>query len=138
MKDKQLAYLVLRLALGVNIFMHGAGRLFGSYSKFVDGIKIQFASTILPSWSVTALGYAIPIMETLIGVLLIIGLATRYASVVGSLLMIVLIFGMSLLQKWEIVGIEMNYVFFYFLLLVLIEFNYFSVDEWLLSRTEKR
>lgn len=136
--DKRLAYLVLRLALGLNIFIHGAGRLFGGYAKFVDEMITQFANTGLPSWSISVFGYVVPVMEMLIGILLVLGLATRYVSVVGSLLMIVLIFGMGLLQKWEIVGLQMDYVFFYFLLLFFIEWNYFSGDKWLLSRAEKR
>ena len=90
--DKRLAYLILRLALGINIFIHGAGRLIDGYAKFVDEVKIQFANSLLPSWSVTAFGYAIPVMELLIGILLVFGIATRYALVVGSLLIIVLIF----------------------------------------------
>ena len=117
--------------------MHGAGRLIHGYAKFVDEVKIQFANSVLPSWSVTAFGYAIPAMELLIGILLVFGVATRYALVVGSLLIIVLIFGMGLLQKWEIVGLQMNYVFIYVLLLSLIEWNYFSGDEWLTSRAQK-
>lgn len=136
--DKRLAYLVLRLALGINIFIHGAERIFKSYAKFVDELTIQFANSGLPGWSITAFGYATPVMETLIGILLILGLATRYALVGGSLLMIVLIFGMGLLQNWAIVGLQMNYVFFYFLLLFLIEWNYFSGDAWLLSRAQKK
>jgi thiosulfate dehydrogenase [quinone] large subunit len=136
--DKRLAYLVLRLALGLNIFIHGAERLFGGYAKFVDETLSQFANTGLPSFSVSMFGYAVPVIETLIGALLVLGLATRYATVVGSLLMIFLIFGMGILQKWEIVGLQMNYVFFYFLLLFFIEWNYFSADEWLLSKTKKR
>jgi thiosulfate dehydrogenase (quinone) large subunit len=136
--DKRLAYLVLRLALGLNIFIHGAGRLFGGYAKFVDEMLSQFANTGLPSFSVSMFGYVVPVMETLIGALLVLGLATRYTTVVGSLLMIFLIFGMGILQNWEIVGLQMNYVFFYFLLLFFIEWNYFSADEWLLSKTKKR
>ncbi len=126
--DKRIAYLLLRLAMGLNIFIHGAARLIGGYEKFVDETVDQFAKTVLPSWSVTSFAYVVPVVEMLIGIMLILGLATRYASAAGSLLMIVLILGMGLLQKWEIVGLQMNYVVFYFLLLFFIEWNYFSLD----------
>jgi thiosulfate dehydrogenase [quinone] large subunit len=129
--DKQLAYLVLRLALGVNMFIHGVGRLGGNYEKFVAGTVGQFAASPLPALSVSIFGHIIPFLETVIGLLLVLGFATRFVSVIGGLVMVSLIFGMGILQKWDIVGIQMVYILFYFLLLFLIEWNRYSVDGWL-------
>jgi thiosulfate dehydrogenase [quinone] large subunit len=129
--DKQLAYLVLRLALGVNMFIHGAGRLGGNYAEFVAETMKQFANSPIPAFGVSIWGHMIPYLETAIGLLLTLGFATRLVSVAGSLLMVSLIFGMGTLQKWDIVGTQMIYVLFYFLLLFVIEWNRYSVDGWL-------
>lgn len=137
-KDQRLAYFILRLALGVNIFLHGTSRILFGYTKFVQETMAQFIHSGLQPWNVEALGYAIPLIETVVGTLLILGLATRFALILGSFLIMVLIFGMSLLQKWEIVGLQMNYVFFYSLLLFLIEWNEYSADRLLLKRAQRK
>jgi thiosulfate dehydrogenase (quinone) large subunit len=91
----------------------------------------QFAASALPALSVSIFGHIIPFLETVIGLLLVLGFATRFVSVIGGLVMVSLIFGMGILQKWDIVGIQMVYILFYFLLLFLIEWNRYSVDGWL-------
>lgn len=135
--DKQLAYLVLRLALGVNMFIHGAGRLGGNYEKFVAATVGQFTNSPIPALGVSIFAHTIPFLETAIGALLILGFATRFVSVIGGLVMVNLIFGMGILQKWDIVGAQMMYVLFYFLLLFLIEWNRYSVDGWLIPGTDR-
>jgi thiosulfate dehydrogenase (quinone) large subunit len=135
--DKQLAYLVLRLALGVNMFIHGAGRLGGNYEKFVAETVSQFTNSPMPASSVSIFAHTIPFLETTIGALLVLGFATRFVSVIGGLTMVSLIFGMGILQKWDIVGIQMIYVLYYFLLLFLIEWNRYSVDGWLRTGTDR-
>src|SRR5271168_4312420 len=111
--NRRTAYLVLRLALGLNIFMHGAVRFGSNYPKFIEWTAQQFAGSPLPEWSVSAFSHCIPVLEFGIGLLLILGLATRYAAIAGALVMMTLMVGMSILQKWEIVGLQMSYVLFY-------------------------
>ena len=134
--NQRLGYLILRLAMGVNLLIHGAGRFGDNYQKFVDALLKQFSGTILPVWSVEAFARSVPVLEALIGALLLVGYATRAVSVFGALLMISLIFGSSLLQSWEIVGLQMNYVLFYFLLIVLAEWNHYSIDGWIVQKSE--
>lgn len=126
--NRRLGYLVLRLALGFNILLHGATRFGANYQKFIDWDAQQFAGSPLPDWSVNAFSHCVPPLEFIIGLLLVLGLATRYVAVAGSLLMMALMFGMSILQKWEIVGLQMNYVLFYFILIFLNEHNHYSLD----------
>jgi thiosulfate dehydrogenase [quinone] large subunit len=129
--EKELGYFLLRFALGVNLFIHGVIRLGGNYDKFVNTEMDQFAASPLPTWSVDAFVRAIPYAESAIGALLILGLATRFISVVGGLVMVCLIFGIGTLQKWDVASEQMIYVLFYFILLFLIEWNRFSLDQWL-------
>ena len=49
MLDRQLAYLVFRLTLGINILVHGAGRIFGPGAEaFASTTGAEFSKTGLP------------------------------------------------------------------------------------------
>ncbi len=92
--DRALACLLLRLALGLNIAMHGVTRfLLTGVSQFVKATTALFQNTPLPYWQVRAFATALPYLEFLVGVLLILGFWTRFALTAGSLLMLALIFG---------------------------------------------
>jgi uncharacterized membrane protein YphA (DoxX/SURF4 family) len=62
-KNKELAYLILRVALAVDLLMHGLVRVGEGYGKFVTSIVEMFANTPLPVWSVSALAHVIPVLE---------------------------------------------------------------------------
>ncbi len=123
-------YLLLRLALGVNMFAHGLARFGANYDKFIAWSNGLFAPTPVPAWMVGAFTHAVPPLETIIGLLLILGLFTEATLMFGGLLMICLIFGMAMVQNWEIVGVQMIYVAFYGGLLLLEGHNRFSLDRW--------
>jgi thiosulfate dehydrogenase (quinone) large subunit len=48
--------------------------------------------------------------------------------VIGTLLMLLLIFGSTLIQQWEIVSVQMIDVAFYTGLLATVRYNRFSLD----------
>ena len=123
MSNKKLALFLFRFVVGVNFLMHGAVRIFGDYSGFASGMVSNFSETFLHPLSVLALGYVIPAAELIIGIVLITGYKLRYGLIAGFLLMAVLIFGMSLLQNWSVVGSQMIYAISLFLLLYFEEDN---------------
>lgn len=125
---RDLGYLLIRLALGVNILAHALARTGGNYDKFVAWAGGLFAATPLPAWAVGAFARAVPPAEGAIGLLLLLGLFTSWAAVAGGLLMIALIFGMAMVQNWEIVGVQMIYVAFYAALVALADHDRFSLD----------
>lgn len=131
--DAPLAHGLARLALGVNIALHGLTRL-PQISEFAAGMEKKFAETFLPGPLVYATGYGIVLGEAVIGVLLIFGLFLRPALVVGTLLMVLLLTGTCLLQNWEIAGLQMVYVAFYAGLLATLRYDRFSVDYLLSAR----
>ena len=48
--DRELAYAVFRLTLGINILVHGAGRIFGpGADAFAATTAVEFAKTPLPA-----------------------------------------------------------------------------------------
>jgi len=90
----------------------------------------------LPGWFVYAFGLVLPSLEALIGISLIIGLLTKWALFAGSLLMSILIFGTCLRSDWATVGVQMIYVIAYFLALLFLEYNQYSLDR--IRRSRKR
>jgi thiosulfate dehydrogenase (quinone) large subunit len=98
--DVALAHCFARVALGLCIALHGYSRL-PNLVGFANGMVKQFAATFLPSPLVYVTGFGTAIGEAIIGTLLIFGIFLRPTLVVGTLLMLQLIFGTTLIQQWE-------------------------------------
>ena len=128
--DRQLAYAILRLTLGVNTLVHGLVRL-PQLASFADGLVQAFAKTPLPAEVVRLFGFVLPFAETLVGLLLTLGLWTRLALVSGGLLIIALVFGTALRSDWDTLGIQMIYAAVYYLLLVSRTYDRFSINHLL-------
>jgi thiosulfate dehydrogenase (quinone) large subunit len=132
--DRSLAYALLRVTLGLNIFMHGASRLLAGVGSFVTGMTKMFQDTLLPTAVVVPFGYALPWLEAGLGILIIIGLRTREVLVSGALLMLALTFGTALRQDWDVAGIQLLYSAVYAALIAGLRYNGLSVDKRRLPR----
>jgi thiosulfate dehydrogenase [quinone] large subunit len=128
MSNQVLAYTMFRLFMGLNMFLHGAVRLGANYQKFIDWTIGVFENTWLPEWLVTLEAHLIPGVELLIGILLFIGFKTRFAVILGFVLMASLVFGMNIVQDWELVNRHLIYVIAFFILMYHMELNEFSID----------
>ena len=126
--DFSLAYALLRATLGVNIAMHGISRILAGTGVFTAELEKQFAASPLPHFAVRAFGSALPWAEASIGLLILAGAATRLALVAGGLLLLVLTFGSSLHQDWEIAGLQLIYAIVYSLLIAFRKYNLLSLD----------
>ncbi len=135
--DRWQAYAVFRLTLGVNILIHGVGRLFGSGAgEFAAKTSSEFVATPLPHSFVYVFLVILPFVETILGMLLVLGLFTRWMLTLGGLLIAALVFGTALRSDWPTAGIQMIYAIIYYLLLKNLADNYFSADT-LLRRYHK-
>jgi thiosulfate dehydrogenase [quinone] large subunit len=110
-RERQHAYLLLRLVTGLDFFMHGFSRIFtGTHlSGFAQGMVKSMAATPLPPSLALATGYIIPCAELAIGTLLLLGLLTRATLTAALLLMFVLMFGIGLKQDWNVAGQQLLY-----------------------------
>jgi thiosulfate dehydrogenase [quinone] large subunit len=127
--DRRLAYGVFRLTLGVNILIHGAGRIFGSGAgAFAGKMGSEFAGTPLPYALVHGFLVVLPFVEAIVGVSIALGLLTRWGLTLGGLLITALVFGTALRSDWATIGIQMVYALTYYLLLANLADNYFSLD----------
>jgi len=126
-KTIELAYLILRLTMGVNMLTHGIARMLNldGFNTWMIG---QFSKTILPEFMVSISSYLIPFVELIIGILLILGLFTSRTLLVGALLIVALVFGSGLQENWNIMSSQMIYAIFFFILSYLIELNRYSID----------
>jgi thiosulfate dehydrogenase (quinone) large subunit len=127
-RNYQIAFALFRITTGVDMLMHGAMRI-PNLTAFVNTTaKLFEGSSPLPMWLVRGFLYFLPFPETIIGVLLILGLFTRGALIVGAITMIILVFGTGTRQDWNTIGLQMAYVFYYYLLIARIEDNWLAID----------
>jgi thiosulfate dehydrogenase [quinone] large subunit len=127
--DRKLAYGVFRLTLGINLLIHGAGRLFGAgVVSFATKMGGDFINTPLPHGLVHSFLVLLPFAEAIVGLSLTLGIFTRWGLTLGGLLMAALVFGTALRSDWTTVGIQMIYALSYYLLLANLADNRFSLD----------
>lgn len=126
--DEQIAYTLLRLVVGMNLMMHGVARILAGPGKFAAKLVEQFAQSPLPTWSVGGFAAMLPVLEGILGLLLLIGLRTRAVLIVSSFLILVLTFGSTLVQDWSVAGSQLLYALVYSLLLFLHRYDAWSID----------
>jgi thiosulfate dehydrogenase [quinone] large subunit len=126
-RNQSLAHALARVALGMNIFLHGLVRI-GHIGAFAAGLRPQFAQTFLPGSLVEFSGYLIVIGETVIGFLVLVGLGLRAALIAGTLLMLLLLFGTCLRQEWNGASIQLIYIGLYATLLATLHRDHYSLD----------
>jgi thiosulfate dehydrogenase [quinone] large subunit len=130
MTSISVAYFILRAGLGLNIFLHGIVRWKNGRKKFSDLLTRDFEKSFLPLPALKRFGLLLPIVETILGSLLLAGLFTQFSIITGTLLMLLLLMGKSLLQDWQTVSLQMIYIAFYSLLEWQLQYNYLSADNF--------
>jgi thiosulfate dehydrogenase [quinone] large subunit len=106
LENQSLAFLIARVGLGVNLLLHGVVRM-PNLSGFVNGMETKFAESLLPMFMVTPMAYAIPVVEMIIGLMLLLGITTRYALTGAAVLMMVLTTGCCFVQDWGPINSQM-------------------------------
>lgn len=130
--DAVIAYTILRLSFGANIFLHGLSRLLNGRPAFLAYLNHYFEHAhMIPAGMLPAFGAVLPWVETILGLLLVLGLFTRYTLIIGGLVMLGLVIGTNLAQDWLVSGLQLIYCFLYYYLLIHLEENTVSADAWL-------
>ncbi|PFO01237.1 oxidoreductase [Bacillus sp. AFS076308] len=80
MKKTEIGVLILRVFLGLSFFVHGLSK----FQNGIDNTAGWFESIGIPGF----MGYIVAIIELIGGLLLIIGLGTRYIAALFVLIMI--------------------------------------------------
>ncbi|RYC71822.1 MULTISPECIES: DoxX family protein [Spirosoma] len=117
MTNTQLAQLVIRLGLGINMLMHGLVRI-PKLSAFVAKTGAGFANTILPAILTNVFLYTLPFVEFASGVLILLGgQFSRWGYFIGGLTISALLFGTTLKEDWQSAGTQLIYVIAFYLAL---------------------
>lgn len=121
-------YLLIRLAVGASMFGHGLVRLpkLDGFSHWMVG---QFGKSILPAALVMPFSYVLPLVEFVIGLLLLIGLFTRAAAIAGGIAMAVLIFGTTTIEDWSAIPTQLIHAAFFAVLVQFAGANEFALDK---------
>lgn len=129
-RDRQTAFAFFRLTMGINIFLHGLTRIISGVGGFADQMSEGFKSGPMPLPLIRGFLIVLPFVETLIGLLLILGLKTRLALLAGGLLMTLLVFGTALRSDWNALAIQMTYVLCYYFLISHASRDAYGIDAW--------
>lgn len=132
--NRALAYAILRVALGVNIFGHGFFRVLSGVGAFAHGMVVGMDKGPLPHALSLGFGYCIPWIELAVGTLLLAGLFTRAALAAGGLFIVALTFGTTSVQNWQGAGGQLLYSLVFFVLLWCVDANSLSMDAVLQRR----
>ncbi len=130
-----LGYTTLRLGIGMSMLIHGVNRI-GRIPPFAQTTAAAFSKTWIPAPAVIAFAYLTPPVELLVGALVLLGLFTRLGLAAGGLWMVALIFGSTVLESYDVVGIQLIYAMIFFELQRLEPLNDLSVDR--IMRTRRR
>lgn len=109
--EQRVAYVLLRVVAGMDFFGHGFARIFtgkriGGFAHWMVG---DMAKAPLPASLVLAIGYVVPWVELVLGLMLLFGVGVRFALVTALLLMLLLMFGITMKQDWAVAGEQLLY-----------------------------
>ena len=117
MNTNQLAQLIMRIGLGINMLMHGLVRI-PKLSAFVAKTGAGFANTIMPVLLTKAFLYTLPFVELTSGILILLGgQFSKWGYFVGGLTIGALLLGTTLKEDWASAGTQMIYVIAFYLAL---------------------
>jgi thiosulfate dehydrogenase (quinone) large subunit len=126
-----LAYTILRLSFGANIMLHGLSRILNGRPAFLAYLNHYFEHAhLVPQGMLPVFGAVLPWVETTLGLLLMLGLLTRFTLIAGALAMLVLVIGTNLAQDWIVSGLQLIYCFLYYYLFLHLDENAMSLDRW--------
>ncbi|MFO7975138.1 MAG: DoxX family membrane protein [Candidatus Hydrogenedentota bacterium] len=112
LSPESVAGFLLRLALGVLFLFAAIGKFAGPGPMgFATWILQEFEATYLPRFLVVPYAYALPYVEFLLGVVLILGVFTKVSLTLAALTLISLAFGKMVQQDHATVANNFNYVF---------------------------
>lgn len=134
---KAWAIFFARAVVGLIFFMAGVWKVFElGPAAHVRRYFLPFQDTFLPTWSLWAVGFAIPFVELIAGALVILGLFTRPALISLGFVLVIVTFGHLLHQPLYAFHEHVIPRLALVLLVLLLprEWDRYSIDGWMASR----
>ncbi|HZS09128.1 MAG TPA: DoxX family protein [Blastocatellia bacterium] len=126
---KNWGYALMRISLGLIFLFYGLGKFMKGPNAFAETMVGQFAKTPLPPEPVRLFGMTLPFIEVTVGALVLLGLFTRAALVLASLLLMALTVGVIFLDQPQVVAQNLLFSLSTFFLIFYSEYNAFAVDD---------
>ena len=127
--NEALAYGIFRFTFGMNIMMRGVVRIALGLPAFQNYMLTQFKDVpVMPPAFLIPFASVLPFVETLIGLCIMVGLATRTSLILGALMIAALTFGTMLRSDFTIAWLQLDYAIAFFILIALRSWNLISVD----------
>jgi thiosulfate dehydrogenase [quinone] large subunit len=142
-RDLPVAYLMVRLTMGFHMFAHGGSRL-PILFEFASQTATEFAPVRLiglpffPAWLVYPFILSVPVVEFLVGILLILGLKTKLASIAGGVTLLLLMFGQVARMNFGTAHLMWFYVLIFALLVGSNFADRYSLDRMMRNRRAPR
>lgn len=121
-------FLILRLAVAISMFGHGLVRL-PKLNAFSQWMVASFEKSILPKALVVPFSYVLPVAEFVVGMLLLTGLFTKPAALAGAVVVLLLLFGTTMVENWEAIPSQLLHIIFFAILLQFMENNSYALDK---------
>jgi len=125
--ENKSSYLVIRLAIGMSMFGHGLVRL-PKLEAFSQGMVKSFENSMLPEFITMPFSYALPILELILGLFILLGLYTRISAIALSAVLIALIFGSTLVENWGAITAQLVHIAFVAYIIHNIKDNSYAID----------
>ena len=133
--NMQLGYLLMRLMLGVNLFLHGFIRTLTEYVVWMEATLPTFEGTVLPMFLVQIFLYLIPPVEIVLGACLLLGLFTRSALIGSAVLFLSLEIGHGVRHNFGDMHTLMHFSVYLWALLVFRRLNWLAMDNKVFSNS---
>ncbi|MGF1459207.1 MAG: DoxX family protein [Leptolyngbyaceae cyanobacterium] len=131
--DIALAYVLLRVVVGINYFNHGFTRI-GNIPGFVNAMVGAMDRAWMPEPLVRTTAVLVSPVELVFGLFLLLGLFTRISVIVLFVLMAILMYGVTIVQNWDSASSQLIYNIVLFILLAAQGYNRWSLDDVLFGR----
>ena len=123
------AAFLTRFFVGALLLTGGVNKFMGGYMNFVDQLTGMFAQSWIPQVAISPIAYALPIIEIVLGILLVLGLWSDKLLLLAGLLFILFTIG-------NMAGGMMDLMAYNTVYLLVISFALYlhGYDDWRLGR----
>jgi thiosulfate dehydrogenase [quinone] large subunit len=106
MRDAKIPFFFLRLPIAISFLGHGLVRI-PKLVIFTEGLVKTMEKSIIPVGMIVPFGYALPLLEAITGLALLVGYKTNYAIYAGLAILSLLILGSSSVENWSAIEAQL-------------------------------
>lgn len=111
MKDFKTSFFFLRFPIAISLLGHGLVRM-PKLHTFSEWMVTTMEKSMIPKLVIVPFGYVLPIVEAILGILLLINFKTKYTLYSALVLMSILIFGSCSIENWSAIEAQLLHSFY--------------------------